>query len=153
VKTSRASSRPRTFFTLGYESHTLRTLLGLLSTNGVDVLVDVRQNPVSRKYGFSKIHLEESAAQSGIEYFHFPCLGTPQRIRKLYSRNGNIESALRLYEEHLRSREECLRSLLERVTSKYFCLLCLESDYTSCHRSIIALKLAEMTGCQPIHLK
>ena len=153
MKTGRASSRPGTFFTLGYQSHTVRTLLGLLSTNGVDVLVDVRENPVSRKRGFSKIRLAESTAQLGIEYFHFPCLGTPHRIRKLYSRTGNIESALQLYEEYLRSREKCLRSLLERVTSKYFCLLCLESDYTSCHRSIIALKLAEMTGCQPIHLR
>jgi uncharacterized protein (DUF488 family) len=140
------------FFTVGYQSHTLHTLLGLLSANGVSVIVDVRHNPVSRKRGFSKGHLERSVSALGIRYLHFPCLGTPPRIRRFYLRTGNIQKALRQYERYLGSRKQCLRSLLSRVTSRRFCLLCLESDYNSCHRSIIAQRLTEMTGCQPTHL-
>jgi uncharacterized protein (DUF488 family) len=145
--------RPATFFTLGYQSHTVRTFFELLSDNEVDVLVDVRQNPVSRKHGFSKRSLERSASRLGITYHHFPCLGTPARIRKLYSQTGNVTRALKEYSEHLRSHKKCLLSLLQTVTFKQFCLLCLESDYTSCHRSVIAHQLTEMTGCQPTHLK
>jgi uncharacterized protein (DUF488 family) len=147
------SQRCANFYTLGYQSHTLLTLLDVLSANNVGVLVDVRQNPVSRKRGFSKSLLEESIRQSGIDYFHTPDLGTPPAIRNNYLKSGNIKNALKEYEKHLRARRQCLRSLLRKVSRRTFCLLCLESDYTSCHRSVIARVLKEMTGCQPIHLK
>jgi uncharacterized protein (DUF488 family) len=153
VKEKSSHGRAAKFFTLGYQSHSPRTLLKLLSANGVNVLVDVRQNPVSRKRGFSRSHLQESASQFGIDYLHFPCLGTPPRIRKLYVQTGNVQKALKLYGEHLQSKKKCLLSLISLVTSKQFCLLCLESDYTSCHRSVIAQRLTEMTGCRPVHLK
>jgi uncharacterized protein (DUF488 family) len=146
------SPRSTNFYTLGYQSHTLLTLLDLLSANKVGVLVDVRQNPVSRKRGFSKRPLQESIRRSGMDYLHAPDLGTPPSIRRVYLKSGNIKKALEEYEEHLRARRQYLRSLLHKVSRRSFCLLCLESDYTSCHRSIIAQMLTEMTGCQPIHL-
>lgn len=141
------------FYTLGYQLHSPMTLVRLLKAQRISVLVDVRQNPISRKRGFSKNHLEKSARLSGIDYFHAPQLGTPPAIRKHYASGGNIQDVLEAYEKHLRSCRQHLRSLLEAVTSRRFCLLCLESDYTSCHRSIIAKVLAEMTGWQPIHLR
>ncbi len=140
------------FFTLGYQSHNIRTLLAVLSHNGVNVLVDVRQNPVSRKSGFSKGYIEQSISRSGIEYLHFPCLGTPPRIRKLYNKTGDAQKALEQYQIHLRTRRNCLRSLVRIATTKHICLMCLEADHNSCHRSVIAQKLTEMTGCQAIHL-
>jgi uncharacterized protein (DUF488 family) len=152
VRTGRPQSKYPAFFTVGYQSHTIRTLVNLLSTNGICVLVDVRQNPVSRKPGFSRNSLEKTLPQVGIAYLHYPSLGTPTRIRKLYFRTGNALAALKEYEEHLRRRRGCLQSLLNRVAPRKFCLLCLESDYTVCHRSVIAQKLTEMTGCQPTHL-
>jgi uncharacterized protein (DUF488 family) len=124
----------------------------VLSENGINVLVDVRQNPVSRKSGFSKGRLERSVIRSGIEYFHFPCLGTPLRIRKLYNRTGDTSKALEQYQKHLGKRRSCLQSLVRMAASKHICLMCLEADHSSCHRSVIAQKLMEMTGCQAIHL-
>lgn len=148
----RCINRSNNFFTLGYQSHNIRTLLAVLSQNGVKVLIDVRQNPVSRKTGFSKHHLEKSVARSGIEYLHFPCLGTPLRIRKLYRETGDSRRALEQYQKHLRNQRKCLRSLVRIATSKHVCLMCLEADHSSCHRSAIAQRLMEMTGWQAIHL-
>jgi uncharacterized protein (DUF488 family) len=153
VRRKHPPSQNVSFFTLGYQSHSVRSFLGILSANKVRVLVDVRQNPVSRKPGFSKGCLEKSVHAYGIEYVHLPCLGTPLRIRQIYARTGNVQGALQQYERHLRSKKQCLESLLHRVTSQQFCLLCLESDHNSCHRSVIAQQLTEMTGCQPIHLR
>jgi uncharacterized protein (DUF488 family) len=153
VKPHKSCSFPPSFFTLGYQSHTFRTLLTLLLRNHVSVLVDVRQNPMSRKAGFSKEGLEQGLTSHGIEYIHYPCLGTPPKIRKEYILTGDIQRTLSRYEKHLQARTDCLKSLLKRTQAREFCLLCLESDYTSCHRSVIATKLAEMTGCQPIQLK
>jgi uncharacterized protein (DUF488 family) len=148
----RREGRSSNFFTLGYQSHNIRTLLAVLSQNEVNVLVDVRQNPVSRKSGFSKGKLEQSISRSGIEYVHFPCLGTPPRIRKLYSKSGDADKALGEYRKHLQTRGKCLQSLARIAKSKHICLMCLEADHSSCHRSVIAEKLMEMSGCQAIHL-
>jgi uncharacterized protein (DUF488 family) len=140
------------FYTLGYQGHSLSTMVKLLAGNNVDVLVDVRQNPVSRKRGFSRKSLEKSVPTFGIEYFHCPELGTPPPIRKIYLTTGNIKKALTEYEKHLRARQESLVTLLGKLSSQRFCLLCLEADHNQCHRSIIAHLLTELTGCQPIHL-
>ena len=40
--------------TIGYEGRTLENYLNELLRSGVTVLCDVRRNPISRKYGFSK---------------------------------------------------------------------------------------------------
>lgn len=145
-------SSPDSFFTLGYQAHNIRTLLAVLTENKINVLVDVRQNPVSRKLGFSKRHLERKITHSGMEYLHLSCLGTPPRIRKLYNKTGDARKALEQYQKYLRTRRTCLQSLIRIAASKYICLMCLEADYSSCHRSVIAQTLTEMTGCQAIHL-
>ncbi len=145
-------SRAKNFYTLGYQSHTLSTMIDTLSGNHVGVLVDVRQNPVSRKRGFSGKQLEKTITELGINYLHCPELGTPPQIRKIYASTGDVKKALSHYERHLRARRGTLQNLLAKVKSQRFCLLCLEADHKSCHRSIIAQVLTEMTGCQPIHL-
>jgi uncharacterized protein (DUF488 family) len=137
---------------LGYQAHTQATFLAVLAVHKVTLVIDVRQNPVSRKQGFSKKSLENSVQDCGIGYIHFPKLGTPTRIRRLYLSTRNAQNALEQYEKYLRSRTVYLRHLLKKVADEQFCLLCLESDYNSCHRGIIARMLTEMTGCQPIHL-
>ncbi len=140
------------FFTVGYQSHNIRTLLAVLTENKINVLVDVRQNPVSRKSGFSKRHLERRVPSYGIDYLHFPCLGTPPKIRKFYTTTGDARETLQRYQQHLRTRRSCLQSLIRIASSKQICLMCLEADHNSCHRSVIAQKLMEMTGWQAIHL-
>ena len=43
-------------FTVGYEGRTLDAYLDLLIRNNVKILCDVRKNPFSMKYGFSRNH-------------------------------------------------------------------------------------------------
>jgi uncharacterized protein (DUF488 family) len=140
------------FFTLGYAAHTVASMLELLSKNRIELLIDVRENPVSRKAGFSAAKLEAELARSGIQYAHFACLGTPTDIRMQYQKNGNALAALTAYEKYLDSRTSYLESLIQFASPRRFCLMCLESDHSLCHRGVIAQKLAEMTRCHPIHL-
>lgn len=145
-------TQPANFFTLGYQLHTIRSMLRVLKANQVEVLVDVRENPVSRKPGFSKSRLEAELSRAGVDYVHFQCLGNPSSIRSRYCRNGQIRRALKEYERYLLAKQDCVQSLIEAVSSRRFCLLCLEKDHNSCHRSVIARRLTELTKCQPIHL-
>ncbi len=144
--------RPEVFFTVGYQGHSITSMLRLLKENNIGLIIDVRQNPVSRKPGFSGSRLQAELERRGIQYAHYPCLGTPSRIRLAYQKNGNALKALNAYAIYLSSKERCLESLIDFAFSKRFCLLCLESDHNLCHRGVIANKLAEMTQCRPVHL-
>ena len=141
-----------TLFTIGYQSHSIESLIECLKVHGVEVLMDVRQNPFSRKAGFSKRRLQESISQAGIEYHHNPDLGTPPKIRDMYRSTGDVSDALAEYERNLSLNTEPIKSLARLAASRKVCLLCLESDHRMCHRGIIAQKLCEITKWQPTHL-
>ena len=141
-----------TVFTIGYQSHSLESLVECLKLHGVEILMDVRQNPFSWKAGFSKRRLQDAVSKAGIEYVHNPDLGTPPRIRNMYRGTGDVSEALAEYERHLTSDTKPIRSLARIAESNRVCLLCLESDHRMCHRGVIAQKLCEMTKWQPIHL-
>lgn len=140
------------FFTVGYQGHDISSILRVLKENKIALIIDVRQNPVSRKAGFSGARLQAELERNGIKYAHYPCLGTPPHIRTQYQKSGNAMPALKAYATYLRSKETCLESLVAFASSKRFCLLCLERDPNLCHRGVIANKLVEMTQCRAIHL-
>lgn len=69
-------------FTIGYEGISLETYLNRLIENDVKLLVDVRSNPLSMKYGFSKNTLNKYCQSIGIEYEHIPEVGIQSQERK-----------------------------------------------------------------------
>ncbi len=142
----------REFFTLGYAGHTVASAAALLHSHKIELLIDVRRNPVSRKPGFSKKYLEEYLPAVGIQYIHYPGLGTPVYIRQRFNMRSEISVALRAYRRYLESRRQQVLTLLRTFSSKRFCLLCLEKNPRECHRSIIAEMLTEVTNCPPTHL-
>jgi uncharacterized protein (DUF488 family) len=142
----------QTVYTIGYAGHTVSSIIDVLQSHRIELLIDVRQNPSSRKPGFSKKGLGKHLSVSGIEYVHFPCLGTPPAIRRFYSQSGQVDLALKRYEKYLESKATCLQSLVDFVSDRRCCLLCLEACYTMCHRSVIAHKLTRIAQWTPIHL-
>ena len=70
------------FFTIGYEGISLESYLNKLIINDVRLLCDVRKNPLSMKYGFSKSQLKKACESIGIEYIHIPQLGIDSEKRK-----------------------------------------------------------------------
>jgi hypothetical protein len=50
--------------TIGYEGRSLEAFLNLLLQNSVTLLCDVRRNPLSRKYGFSKSTLSKARSST-----------------------------------------------------------------------------------------
>jgi len=70
-------------YTIGYEGKAVQGFVEDLVRNGIEVLVDVRELPVSRKPGFSKSKLREQVASSGIDYLHLRSLGSPRRFKSV----------------------------------------------------------------------
>src|SRR5438477_11974727 len=101
----------------------------VLRENQIDLVVDIRQNPVSRKPGFSKYPLARVLSTGGIEYLHYPCFGTPRSIRDRYCKSGDICTALERFERYLNTWQHCVKAFLRRVSGRRFCLVCFERDH------------------------
>lgn len=125
-------------FGIGYEGLTLDAFISRLRLRGVDTLVDVRLNAISRKRGFSKRALSEALSENGIGYIHLPALGNARENRSGY---GEIAS-----DEALAARERfratletdsarvAMEQLLEVAQSGRVAVFCFESDERHCHR-------------------
>ncbi len=133
-----------TVFTVGYQDRTLEDLVGLLTSNGISAVVDVRLHAVSRRRGFSKTALSAALADAGLRYVHERSLGNPRENRPGY-RSGR-EEARRVYAKHL---DEEGGPALDRVRSLQatgpVALLCYESDAATCHRTAVAERLGTAT--------
>lgn len=130
------------FYTVGYEGRGLEGFIEELVRSGVEVLVDVREMPVSRKPGFSKSKLSERVTVAGIEYLHLRALGSPRDSRKRLRKTGDFDSFSREYVDHLEGQAEDVYSLLDLILAgRRVALMCFERDHTRCHRTLLAQEL------------
>ena len=138
------NSKPK-LFTIGYATHTPTTLLDRLIANNVEVLLDVRELPLSRRPGFSKLALAKAAEKRGVEYRHFKSLGVPSHLRK-ERKLGRLDGRpyLEAFRRILKDQPEVLADALGVVEDKRCCLLCLEQHPADCHRSVVAEELQHM---------
>jgi uncharacterized protein (DUF488 family) len=145
--------RPKAICTIGYEGGTIDAFLRALREAGVELVLDIRAAPVSRKKGFSKNQLAAHLAEAGIGYRHLRGLGTPKRGRDA-ARGGDLGKFERIFLEHMEE-PEALLDLGEAIAlaeSQPVCLLCLERDPEHCHRMIVANRMVEQTGQKLRHL-
>jgi len=140
--------------TVGYEKSDLRSYIKRLQDACVDVLVDVRDRPISRKKGFSKKALAEAVSSAGIKYVHVQDLGDPKPGRDA-ARAGEMEAFRTIFGEHMKSpnAQAALADLALDLAGRRICLTCFERDHHSCHRSIVAEQLSKLTGAPIHHLK
>lgn len=133
-----------TFFTVGHSTRTLAELLALLEESGVDVLVDVRAFPGSRRYPhFNKESLSVALPAAGRRYVHLPALGGRRRALEgaAVSPNDYWQNAsFRRYADYaLTPAFHDGLTELEALGEEGACaLLCSEAVWWRCHRRIIA---------------
>jgi uncharacterized protein (DUF488 family) len=139
--------------TIGYEGATLADVLAALERAHVEVLIDVRAVPRSRKPGFSSRILAASAEAAGIGYRHLQRLGTPKPGRDA-ARAGNAAGMAAIFNAHMTGDEPqaALAEAVGLVQERRCCLLCFERDPHFCHRTIVAEMVASRTGQGIVHL-
>lgn len=134
-----------TLFTIGYSGHTLTSFADALRQAGVEQVIDVRRNAVSRKAGFSRRGLTEFLERQGFGYAHEPALGVPWELRdELREGKCNLAEYLRGFRVYLASERVTLERVLAAVHEKPSCLLCLERDPAECHRTVVAEELVKL---------
>jgi hypothetical protein len=143
--------------TVGYEGRTLEAFLNLLIEDTVTVLCDVRRNPLSRKYGFSKNTLRAACEGVGIRYEHLPELGIASEERRGLETQADYDALFAVYERVSLPRQEAALKRIYAWIEKEghrVALTCYEANPCQCHRHCVAEALERLGGAYstPRHL-
>lgn len=127
-------------YTVGHSARELSQLISILKAYGVEVLVDVRRFPRSRKNPqFNRELLEAELARAGIRYYW---LGS---LLGGFRRGG--------YKEYTKtdSYRQGIRELIEISKLGTTALMCAEALWFRCHRRYISDTLSSM-GIEVVHI-
>ena len=141
----------RKLYTIGYEGADLDNFLKTLVDAKVNILLDVRELPISRRKGFSKSALMNALAEVGIEYRHEKQLGSPKAIRHRLREDWDYRRFFRDFDRHLDKQSELIEILAQELKGN-IALMCYERDHEDCHRRSVADALADLANKTPVHL-
>jgi uncharacterized protein (DUF488 family) len=148
------SSEPQKIWTVGHSTRSGEEFGQILLAHGIEVLVDVRTFPGSRRYPqFNKAALSDSLTKLGIGYRHEPRLGGRRTPRPDSHNTAWRNASFRGYADHMETEEFKLgvRELLELSSSARVTVMCAEALWWRCHRSLIADYL-KAAGHEVIHI-
>ncbi|MBI2257519.1 MAG: DUF488 domain-containing protein [Flavobacteriia bacterium] len=135
-----------TLFTIGYEGISLEEYLNRLIKNDIKLLIDVRRNPISMKYGFSKSQLIRYCTSLGIDYLHFPEVGIQSEHRQELKNQSDYDKLFVIYRENnlvnTKLIQEKILSLLHE--KKRIALTCFEANICQCHRKHLAEAIEQL---------
>jgi uncharacterized protein (DUF488 family) len=130
-------------YSIGYEGLTVGEFIERLVDAGVNAVVDVRLNPVSRKPGFSYRQLRDSLHAAGLDYIHERDLGNPPRNRAAFHDADHDAGRARMRSILTDVGGEALARLVDLASERRVAVLCLERDVARCHRSVVLQMVVE----------
>jgi uncharacterized protein (DUF488 family) len=140
-------------FTIGYEGRDIDLFLNILIQNYVDILVDVRKNPFSMNFNFTKNKLRTYLENSGIQYIHIPELGIEGEKRKHLSTPNDYEKLFEDYERTtIKENPEFIDNIVKLSQDHRVALMCFEADIKMCHRGIIARNIAQKENMEVLNI-
>ncbi|HTQ63439.1 MAG TPA: DUF488 family protein [Puia sp.] len=148
VKKANPHATSTILFTIGYEGISLEEYMVRLLKNDVKVLVDVRNNPISMKYGFSKSQLKKYCSSLGIEYIHFPEVGIQSEKRQELNSQTDYDKLFEIYrKKNLTATGKTQTEILNLLKQhKRIALTCFEANIYQCHRKHLAEAITNLPG-------
>ena len=144
----------QTVYTIGHSTRSSDELLDLLEAAGIEVLVDVRRLPGSRRLPqFDSAALGFALSQREIDYRWIPSLGGRRRSTSVSRNTGWRHAAFRAYADHMDTEEfaEGLFELLMLARGRRTAVMCAEVLWWRCHRRLIADVLVVL-GLDVVHI-
>ena len=127
-------------FTIGYEGISLENYLNKLVRNNIKLLIDVRKNPLSMKFGFSKTLLKRYCDNLGIDYLHVPEVGIDSSQRQQLETQKDYDLLFENYRNTTLKETLENQNLIVKLVDKYnrVAMTCFEADICQCHRLPLA---------------
>lgn len=143
-----------TVYTVGHSTRSLPELVASLRAHGVELLVDVRRFPGSRRHPhFSRESLERALPASGIGYLWLEGLGGRRSGRAGSPHTAWKVGGFASYADHMETDEfrEAAAVLLDRAREATAAVMCAEALPERCHRRLLADWLT-VHGAEVIHI-
>jgi uncharacterized protein (DUF488 family) len=128
-------------WTIGHSTRPIEEFIALLRSAKLDVLIDVRSFPGSRRYPqFNKENLREAVSAAGVDYLHMPELGGRRKARPDSHNLAWRNESFRGYADYMETAafREGIERLLQIAKERRVAIMCSEAVWWRCHRSLIA---------------
>ncbi|HYJ80133.1 MAG TPA: DUF488 domain-containing protein [Longimicrobiaceae bacterium] len=152
----------RTVYTVGHSTRTSEAFVALLRGHGVELVMDVRRFPGSRRHPqFGSAALAASLAAAGIGYQHAGALGGRRSAGEGSALAANAawrNAAFRAYADYMGTAEfaAALDHLVAASRGRATAIMCAEAVPWRCHRRLITdallargVPVADITGPGP----
>lgn len=140
--------------TIGHSTRPIEGFIGLLAGAAIDLVVDVRLYPASRRHPqFGRAALQQSLAAAGVGYRHEPDLGGRREPRPGSPNTAWGVAAFRGYADHMATPGFCeaLARVREDGSRRRPAVMCAEKDPAACHRQLVADALV-LAGVEVRHI-
>jgi len=141
--------------TVGHGTLGAEQFASLVRDAGIEVVVDVRRFPGSRRYPhFGRDAMAQWLPAAGVAYEWEEALGGRRSASKESLNAGLRNEAFRGYADYMASGEfvDSLGALLERAEHARVAVMCSESLWWRCHRRLIADASTLLHGVEVSHL-
>jgi uncharacterized protein (DUF488 family) len=134
--------------TIGHSTRSIDEIIALLRENGIEVLVDVRRYPGSKRYPhFSSEAMAQWLPEHGIGYIHMPELGGRRKPLPDSPNTAWRNEQFRAYADYMATEE--FRAAIDNLVvlgeslgkTQRVAVMCAEAVPWRCHRNLIADEL------------
>src|SRR5680860_286383 len=106
METINGTQQDRTIWTIGHSTRPLGEFVGMLQAFQIELLIDIRSFPGSRKFPqFNKENLEISLPENNIEYAHLKKLGGRRKVRPDSKNTAWRNASFRGYADYMETEE------------------------------------------------
>lgn len=141
-------------WTIGHSTRTLDELVAMLGSFGIEMVIDVRHFPGSRKFPhFNKEELTVALPERNIKYEHLLALGGRRKLNKESKNTAWRHPAFRSYADYMETDafKEGIDRLKEIAQRRRTAYMCSEAVWWSCHRAMISDCL-KVDGWRVMHI-
>jgi len=127
-------------FTVGHSTHSIDEFIELVSTRGVQTIVDIRTIPRSRQNPqFSQKELDSSLAGAGLGYTRLESLGGLRRATTDSVNGAWRNASFRGYADYMQTQEfnAGIDELQAMAVEQAVAIMCAEAVPWRCHRSLV----------------
>jgi uncharacterized protein (DUF488 family) len=144
----------KTVWTIGHSTRTLEAFIALLNSFSIDLLVDIRTFPGSRRYPhFNKESLSASLRDVGIAYQHVVELGGRRKPLENSVNTAWRHASFRGYADYMQTQafKNAVEMLEGQASNHRLAYMCSEALWWKCHRSMVSDYL-KVNGWKVLHI-
>lgn len=131
-------------WTIGHSTRSLEEFINILKSYRIEILVDVRRFPGSRKFPhFNREELANALPKNKIKYLHLESLGGRRKVQPDSRNTAWRLASFQGYADYMNTPEfqESMKILEQHAVNSRLAYMCSEAVWWSCHRSLISDQL------------